>query len=143
MKEEFLELLERDKEFRYAVAGKLGLEEILRRLDRHEEHLTKLREDMVVGFRRHDEISAKLEAQLVKLREDMVEGFKRYDEILARHEAELVKLREDLVAGFRRHDEEIARLRADMMEGFNLLRRHLEALGARWSILAEEAFREG
>jgi hypothetical protein len=93
LKEEFLELLERDKEFRYAVAGKLGLEEILRRLDRHEEHLTKLREDLVVGFRRHD--------------------------------------------------EEIARLRADMMEGFNLLRRHLEALGARWGILAEEAFREG
>jgi len=67
LKEEFLELLERDKEFRYAVAGKLGLEEILRRLDRHEEHLTKLREDMV-GFRRHYEILAKLEAQLVKLR---------------------------------------------------------------------------
>ena len=42
LKDEFLTLLERDKEFRYAVAGFLGLEEILKRLDRHEEQLVKL-----------------------------------------------------------------------------------------------------
>ena len=53
IKEEFLSLLERDKEFRYAVAGLLGLEEILRRLDGHgermariEEELARLREDI-------------------------------------------------------------------------------------------------
>ncbi|MBS7612549.1 DUF3782 domain-containing protein, partial [Candidatus Bathyarchaeota archaeon] len=84
-----------------------------------------LREDMMEGFRRHDEISNKHSAELVKLREDMMEGFRRHDEILSRHEAELIKLRED------------------MMEGFNLLRRHLDALGARWGILSESAFREG
>jgi len=48
----------------------IGLDEVLKRLDRHEEELVKLRED----FNR--------------LREDMIEGFKR-------HEEELVKLRED------------------------------------------------
>ena len=31
-KEEFLDLLEKDKEFRYAVAGKLGILELLRRM---------------------------------------------------------------------------------------------------------------
>ena len=93
LKEEFLSLLERDKEFRYAVAGLLGLEETLRRLDRNEQ-------------------------ELVKLREDMNEGFKR-------------------------HDEELARLREDMNRGFMLVERHISALGARWGLMAEEAFREG
>jgi hypothetical protein len=57
LKRKFLELLRKDEEFRYAVAGLLGLEEILKRLDRHEEQLIKLREDMN------------------KLREDMNRGF--------------------------------------------------------------------
>jgi len=30
-----------------------------------------------------------------------------------------------------------------MHEGFELLRRHIDALGARWGLLAEEAFRKG
>jgi len=33
LKREFLELLEKDVEFRYAVAGYLGLSEVLKRLD--------------------------------------------------------------------------------------------------------------
>ena len=42
-----------------------------------------------------------------------------------------------------RHEAELVKLREDMNEGFQLLRRHIDALGARWGILAEEAFREG
>ncbi len=136
LKEEFLRLLREDVEFRYAVVGLIGLEEVLRRLDRHEEELEKiwreireLRENMISGFRRHDE-------ELRKIREDMLSGFKRYDE-------ELRKLREDMVSGFRRYDEELKRLREDMKEGFELVNRHVSALGARWGLLAEEAFREG
>jgi len=78
LKSEILRLLREDEEFRYAVAGLIGLEEVLKRLDRHE-------------------------AQLVKLREDM------------------------------------NRLREDMNRGFELLRRHIDALGARWGLLAEES----
>jgi len=48
-----------------------------------------------------------------------------------------------MVSGFKRHDEEMARLRADMNEGFSLLRRNLEALGARWGLMAEDALKEG
>ena len=154
LKDEFLALLERDKEFRYAVAGFLGLEEILKRLDRHEEQLVKLREDMnklredmVAGFKRHDE-------EITRLREDMVTGFKRHDEEMAklredmvagfkRYDEEIAKLREDMVIGFKRHDEEIAKLREDMVRGFELVERHISAIGARWGIMSEEAFREG
>ncbi|RLI31891.1 hypothetical protein DRO51_02995, partial [Candidatus Bathyarchaeota archaeon] len=143
LKDEFLALLERDKEFRYAVAGFLGLEEILKRLDKHEEQLVKLREDF---NRKCEEDSkrflsieseiAKLREDLNKLREDMVTGFKRHDE-------EIAKLREDMVIGFKRHDEEIAKLREDMVRGFELVERHISAIGARWGIMSEEAFREG
>jgi len=50
LKEEFITLLKEDETFRYAVAGFLGLEEILKRLDRNEQELVRLREDMVKGF---------------------------------------------------------------------------------------------
>jgi len=81
LKSRMLRLLREDEEFRYAVAGLLGLEEILKRLDRHE-------------------------AELVRLREDM------------------------------------NKLRGDMIRGFELVESHISALGARWGIMAESAFRE-
>ncbi|MCX8169446.1 MAG: hypothetical protein N3E39_04525, partial [Candidatus Methanomethylicia archaeon] len=68
MKKEFLELLDRDIEFRYAIAGYLGLSEILKRLDILAEEQVKLREEQM-----------KIWMELVKLREDMVRGFERYD----------------------------------------------------------------
>jgi hypothetical protein len=89
LKSRILKLLREDEEFRYAVAGLLGLEEILKRLDRHEAELARLREDMN------------------KLREDM------------------------------------NKLREDMIRGFELIERHISALGARWGLMAEDAFREG
>jgi uncharacterized coiled-coil DUF342 family protein len=46
LKEKFLELLDKDKEFRYAVAGYLGLADILKRLDRFEETQTKILEEI-------------------------------------------------------------------------------------------------
>ena len=89
LKSRMLKLLKEDEEFRYAVAGLIGLDEILKRLDRHEAELVKLRQDMV------------------ELRREMVE------------------------------------LREDMVKGFELVNRHISALGARWGLMAEEAFREG
>lgn len=100
LKQEFLSLLREDLEFRYAVAGFLGLDEILKRLDKHGEELVRLRE-------------------------------------------ETARLREDMNKGFLRHDEEIAKLREDMNKGFKLLGDRISALGARWGMLTEEAFREG
>ena len=100
LKHEILKLLKEDLEFRYAVAGFIGLDEILKRLDKHEE-------------------------------------------ILVKHSKELVKLREDMNKGFLRHDEELVKLRVDMSKGFQLLEMRTSALGARWGLLSEEAFREG
>jgi len=96
LKDEFLELLEKDKEFRYAVAGFLGLDEILRRLDRNEQELVKLREDMNrlredtnAGFKRHDE-------EITKLREDFNKAFRLMNLRLNRVERMLEKLTLDI-----------------------------------------------
>ncbi|MEM2114613.1 MAG: DUF3782 domain-containing protein [Candidatus Caldarchaeum sp.] len=143
-------------------------EEMIAGFRRHDEELAKLREetnrlreDMIQGFRRHDEELASLRQETNKLREDMILGFRRHDEELARlredmtagfmrHDEELAalrqetnRLREDMIAGFKRHDEEFVRLREGMARGFELMNRHLDALGARWGIMAESAFREG
>jgi len=60
------------------------------------EEIAKLREDMVAGFRRHDE-------EIAKLRSDMVQGFRRHDE-------ELVKLREDFNRAYRQLDSRLSRV---------------------------------
>jgi hypothetical protein len=127
-----LRLLKEDEEFRYAVAGLLGLEEILKRLDRNEQELVRLREDMAKMFEKHEE------------------RFTRIEEEIGRIWQEIAKLREDMVKGFERHDREIERLteemnklREDMTKGFELVNRHISAIGARWDIMAEDAFREG
>ncbi|MEM4725865.1 MAG: DUF3782 domain-containing protein [Nitrososphaerales archaeon] len=118
LKEEFLNLLEKDREFRLAVAGLIGLEEILKKLERNDQQIAKLRKDMLLGF-------------------------KETRQALKQHATEIAKLRADMVEGFRRHDEEIAKLRADMVSGFAYVERHISALGARWGIMSEAAFREG
>jgi|GEM_PF-3344805 len=42
LKRQFIKLLAGDKEFRYTVAGYLGLGEVLKRLDRIEENIQKI-----------------------------------------------------------------------------------------------------
>lgn len=74
LKSKILKLLKENEEFRYAVAGLIGLEEILKRLDRHEAELVKLRED-IKEFRE----------DMNKLREDMNRGF----ELVNRHISEI------------------------------------------------------
>jgi len=138
-KEKILKLLEEDREFRYAVAGLIGLDEILRRLDRHEEQIVKiwerlakideeiakLREDMNRGFERHDKEFEKVWNEIAKLREDMMKGFERHDKEFEKIWSEIAKLREDMLRGFERHDKEfervwneIAKLREEMVKGF-------------------------
>jgi len=89
LKAEVIRLLKEDEEFRYMVAGLLGLEEILRRLDRHEEILTKLMKDF-----------SRMIGEQVSLRED----FNRMNQ-------EIRSLRED----FNRMNQEIRSLREDFV----------------------------
>jgi len=117
LKRQFLELLDKDIEFRYAVAGYLGLSEILKRLDSVEESIKRLWE----------EVRALREGQN-KLWEDTR---RLWEEVRALREGQAEVWRE------------MARLREDMRAGFESVHRLVTALGARWGLMSEEAFREG
>ena len=117
LRKEFIELLEKDVEFRYTVAGYLGLSEVLKRMDKMEERMLALEERMLV-----------LEERMLKLEENQN---KLWEEVKS--------LRE----GQNKLWEEVGKLREDMNRGFDLIERRLSALGARWGIMTEEAFREG
>ncbi|MEZ0344941.1 MAG: DUF3782 domain-containing protein [Infirmifilum sp.] len=119
-------------------------------LARHSEEMARLREDfnkLHAEFNRKAEEDSKrfasIEAELARLREDFNRKAEEDSKRFASIEAELAQLRRDMVEGFKRHDEEIAQLRRDMVEGFKLLERHISALGARWGVMSEEAFRQG
>jgi len=139
LKKEFLELLEKDLEFRYAVAGYLGLSELLKRLDLLAEEQVKLREEQVkiweeIANIRKEQI--KLSEEQVKLREDFHATLKRIESIeqeQVKLSEEQVKLREDFkelreeqtkLRGEQvKLSEELARLREDfnkMFEAVNL-----------------------
>jgi len=201
LKRQFLELLDKDLEFRYAVAGYLGLSEILKRLDDLSEEQIKLREEQtkiwkeIQGLR---EEQTRIWQEIAKLREEQTKTWQeikvlREEQIRFREEQtkiwqeirglreeqtkiwneiqglreEQIKLREEQtkiwkeIQGLReeqislREEQtkiwneigkiwgELKMLREDMNEGFRLLRRHIDALGARWGLMAEEAFRKG
>jgi len=96
LKREFLELLEKDLEFRYAVAGYLGLSEVLKRLDTIAEEQKNLRMEqtkiwMEIASIKEEQKS--LREEQVKLREEQV---KIWSEIAALKE-EQVKLREEQI----------------------------------------------
>jgi hypothetical protein len=126
LKAKIFALLREDEEFRYAVAGMLGLEEILRRLDRHGAELVKLREDMNAGFRRHDE-------ELTKLREDMNQGFKIFNRRASSLEESFYSLRSAMISGF----GELSKFAGLTFEGF--VRKFLTASLRRSGEIPEQA----
>jgi len=72
LKNEFIELLEKDREFRYTVAGYLGLSEILKRLDRLEEGQNRLWEGQAKLW---EEVKL-LRVNYDRMRKYMVSGFR-------------------------------------------------------------------
>lgn len=99
LKSKILKLLKEDIEFRYAVAGLIGLEEILRRLDRHEEELAKLREDLNRLIEDHN-----------KLREDFNKAFQAFSKALQALEARLEAVEKRLEGVEKRLDKVEERL---------------------------------
>lgn len=73
LKRQFLELLDKDLEFRYAVAGYLGLSEILKRLDDLSEEQVKLREEQISLRKEQTKIWQEIQGlreEQIKLREE-------------------------------------------------------------------------
>jgi len=99
LKREFLELLEKDKEFRYTVAGYLGILEVLNRLDKLSEEQVKLREELVKLSEEQMRLrkeQIRFREELVKLREDFNKMYKTFNQRLSRVERTLEKLTVDI-----------------------------------------------
>ncbi|MEM2020301.1 MAG: DUF3782 domain-containing protein, partial [Candidatus Nitrosocaldus sp.] len=151
LKKVLLNLLLEDVEFRYAIAGAIGLEDVRSSLNRLENAIALLAEAQIktnVKLEEHDakfnvilqEIKSLREEANV-LRKDMLEGFRRHDEEFARVWQSIEKLRQDMNEGFKRHDEELKRhwesiekLRQDMLEGF---KRHDEEFARVWKSIED------
>ena len=114
LKAELLRLLKEDEEFRFAVAGLLGLDTIL-------SELKKLREDFNTFVKEQ-------EKRWEENNRRWEEAYKRFEAI----ELELKKLREDF-----------NKLYESVMKRMDSFERKLAALGARWGVESEKAFREG
>ncbi|RLE58554.1 MAG: hypothetical protein DRJ32_06205 [Thermoprotei archaeon] len=111
LKEKILRLLEEDKEFRYAVAGYIGMREILERLDdlmeeqiRLREEFNEMRKEQIKLWRSFEE----MRKEQIKLREDFNEMRKSFEEL----RKEQIKLRED----FNEMRKEQIRLREEFNE---------------------------
>jgi len=113
LKSKIFKLLKEDEEFRYAVAGLLGLEELLKRMDENSEAIRALQEQVKSL---QGQVEA-LQGQVKSLQEQVVE-----------------------------HSKAIRALQGEVAEhsrSLEKLTRSIQALGARWGLLAEEAFRSG
>ncbi len=89
-KKRFLKALEEDEEFRYAVAGKLGLSEILQELKRIHEDIRKLWLKSLEHDKRFEEMVKRLEV----LEKKLLEHDKRFEEMNKRFEVIEKKLLE-------------------------------------------------
>jgi len=120
LKSRLLELLEADVEFRYAVAGRLGILEVLRRLDGIEadikglwEEVKGLREDQKKLWESHERLWEELKA----LREDQRKLWESHGRLWE----EVKGLREDQKKLWESHE----RLRKYVLSGFRDLRASL------------------
>ena len=138
----FNEILERlDRHEAHLTEHDRKFNEILERLDRHEEHLNRHEEHLVAHDRKFNEILEELKLH----REKLEEHDRKFNEILERldrHEEEIKALRKDFL-NFQRRLDAFQRRMDSFEETQREFRRRLDALGARWGILAEGAFREG
>jgi hypothetical protein len=121
LKREIIELLKRDEEFRYTVAGLIGYGEVL-------EELKRLRADFSKRFEKHDKKFESIEEEIKNIYKRLEEHDRKFESI----ENEIKKLREDFNRRFNEQDEKL-----------NHIQRRLDALGARWGLMSESAFREG
>ncbi|AET32380.1 PD-(D/E)XK nuclease family protein [Pyrobaculum ferrireducens] len=85
LREDFLRLLEQDKDFRMAVAGHLGYSEILERLDRNERLIARLQRQVAKLQKQVDKMQRqvdKLQEQVAKMQEQMRKMQEQMDKLL-------------------------------------------------------------
>ncbi|MBI4616482.1 MAG: DUF3782 domain-containing protein [Planctomycetes bacterium] len=109
--------------------------EILARIDENTAAIRRLQEETAentAAIRRLQEETAENTAAIRRLQEETTALRSDFQE-------QMVEFRQQMT-DFR---QEMAAMRRDFQRGLDVIHRRLDGLGARWGILAEEAFREG
>ena len=86
LKEKMLSLLEKGREFRLAVAGMLGLRDIMERLERHDRKFNEILEELRAGRQKLGEHDRKFNEILEELkvhRDKLEEHDRKFNEIIA------------------------------------------------------------
>ncbi|MEM2021923.1 MAG: DUF3782 domain-containing protein [Zestosphaera sp.] len=169
LKTGFLKLLKEDEEFRYAIAGLIGFEEVLKEIKtlqqqtvenskRIEEHSRVLEEHS----KRIEELSKRIEEHSRVLEEhskrieELSKRIEEHSRVLEEHSKrieELSKRIEEHSRVLEEHSKRIEELSKRVEEHSKVLSEHgkrieelalgIQALGARWGLLAEDTFRNG
>jgi len=126
LKKRFLEFLKSDEEFRLAVAGLLGLDTVISELKR-------LREDFLTFVK----VQEKRWEENNRRWEDAYKRFEAIESEIKRLWEAVEKLRED----FNKLREDFNKLYESVMKRMDSFERRLMALGTRWGIESEGAFR--
>jgi len=133
LKKRFLEFLKSDEEFRLAVAGLLGLDTVISELKR-------LREDFLTFVKEQEKRWEENNRRWEENNRRWEDAFKRFEAIefeIKRLWEAVEKLRED----FNKLREDFNKLYESVMKRMDSFERRLMALGTRWGIESEGAFR--
>ncbi len=173
LKKQIIDLLEKDKEFRYTVAGLIGFRELLDELREHDKKFNEILERIKEHDKKFSEVLTRLEEHDKKFNEilerldrhekiieghnrkfnEILERLDKHEKILEEHDRkfnEMLKIIDRYEKTLEEHSkriEELSMAIKDLREDFNVgmssLQRRLDALGSRWELMAESAFREG
>lgn len=140
--EEFQRALTEDQNFRYWLVGLLN-ESFPSRMETHQ-LIQQMREET---DRKIEAYREETDRQIAALRE---ETDRRIAAIREETNREIAAFREEMAAHREKTDqqmaafrEEMAALRREFQQGLNRIEATLGALGARWGMMAEDAFRDG
>ncbi|MGP3667591.1 MAG: PD-(D/E)XK nuclease family protein [Candidatus Bathyarchaeota archaeon] len=169
LKDEFLRLLETDKEFRYAILGFLGIEEILKAIRSLQEQVvdnSKAIRALQEQVEQHSKVLSE-HSRAIRSLQEAVEQHSRvlseHSRILSEHSKAIMSLQEAVMEHSKvisehskvlsEHSRAIRSLQEVVKEHSKVLSEHsrrievltrlVHALGARWGLMAEDAFRSG
>ncbi len=109
IKKTIFKLVEEDEEFRLALAAKLGILEILRKMEEHDRKFNEILERLD----KHEEIFLRHEEELKRIWEKLEQHDRKFNEILERldrHELEIKRIWEKLEQHDRKFNEILERL---------------------------------
>ncbi len=148
LREEFLRLLREDVEFRYAVLGLLGIEEVLKSISRNTEAIKDLQQqvrDLQLQVRDLQQQVKVLQGQVAELQREVREHTRAIRDLqqqVVEHSRAIRDLQQQ-VKSLQGQALELQKVVKVHTEELRRLSDRITALGARWGVLAEEAFREG